>query len=109
VIVAGEYYSITWVEALYFIGAVIMATEILKVSKPGIDNTREAIFMTLTSIAYFGLFVGSLNGDPRLAIFRNTEFLILMAFSGAESIIAFMVNARTLKRTIDYTVDNHHG
>ena len=104
--IPGKYYMFTYVELLYLFGAFCIVAELVKVSKPGIDNTWEAILMLLVSIVYLVLYVLSLSGAERLAIFRDAEFLMLMLLSFLLTVGAFVVNARTLKRTIDYSSDH---
>ncbi|MBU6321707.1 MAG: hypothetical protein KGI78_04155 [Patescibacteria group bacterium] len=97
----GIRYSATYVECLYVLGAIAGMAELLRVSKPGVDQTNEALAMIFTSVGYFALFLLSLTGYPLLQIFRDTEFLVLLAMSAGQSVLAVKINARTLKRTID--------
>jgi len=96
-------YEMAPVELLYILTIIIAMAELLRVSKPGIDNTREAIFMLLVWIVYLVLFILGATGMLGLGIFSNTEFLVLTATSLTQVIVAFLINARTLKRTLDYT------
>jgi hypothetical protein len=48
------------------------------------------------------LFVLGVAGLPECRIFSRMEFLMVLLISGAQVILAFLINARTLKRTIDY-------
>jgi hypothetical protein len=93
-------YQLTWVEIL-MIGAAMMAIfEQLRVSHPGIDNTIEAILMVAVAAIQVLLFaLGAADVRP-LGIFNNTEFLMLTVISVAQSVVAILINARTLRRTI---------
>ncbi len=94
-------YSLTTVEILYLLGTFTAMAELLRVSKPGIDNTIEALFMLGVGIVYlFLLMLGALR-IPGFGIFGNTEFLMLTMISAFQVIMAFIINARTLKRTFD--------
>jgi hypothetical protein len=106
-------YSLTWVEIIYLCATVMAMAELLRVSKPGIDNTKEALFMGGIWVVYLVLFLLGATRIEMLRIFNNTEFLILTLIGLSQVILAFMINARTLKRTIDYTgddasADHHH-
>jgi hypothetical protein len=95
----GEYH-LSWVEVL-MVGAAMMAmAEQLRVSHPGIDNTIEAILMAAMAVAQVLLFALSAAGVRNLDIFNNTEFLMLTLISATQAIVAIMINARTLRRTI---------
>jgi hypothetical protein len=93
-------YHLSWVEVL-MVGAAMMAmAEQLKVSHPGIDNTVEAILMGAMAGVQVLLFALGAAGVQPLAIFNNTEFLMLTLISITQAIVATMINARTLRRTI---------
>lgn len=96
-------YKLTWVEVLYLVSSISAMAELLKVSRPGVDNTFQAICMAAVSGVYLILFTLGLakTGYIRV-IFSNTEFLMLLIFSITQTVMAFIINARTLKRTIDY-------
>ena len=96
-------YALSWVEVLLILGAIISLFELMRVSKPGIDNTYEAIGMGGVFVLYLIFFVLASSGQSSLRIFGNTEFLTLLVISLSQTIVAFIINARTLKRTIDYT------
>ncbi len=96
-------YELTPVELLYIFTIIIAMAELLRVSKPGIDNTLEAIFMLLVWIVYLVLFILGATGMLGLGIFSNTEFVVLTVTSLTQVIVAFLINARTLKRTFDYS------
>jgi hypothetical protein len=95
----GEYH-LSWVEVL-MVGAAMMAmAEQLRVSHPGVDNTIEAILMGAVAGAQVLLFALGAVGVKPLAIFNNTEFLMLTVISMTQAIVAILINARTLRRTI---------
>lgn len=93
-------YRLTWVEVL-MVGAAMMAmAEQLRVSHPGIDNTIEAILMIAVAAIQVVLFALGAAGVWPLGFFNNTEFLMLTVISVAQSVVAVLINARTLRRTI---------
>jgi hypothetical protein len=95
----GEYH-LSWVEIL-MVGAAMMAmAEQLRVSYPGVDNTVEAILMGAIAVVQVLLFALGAAGVKPLAIFNNTEFLMLTLISMTQAIVATLINARTLRRTI---------
>ena len=99
---AGDY-TLTWVELSYLVAFFLAMFELLRVSLPGIDNTFEALLMLGVSGIILVLFVLGIAGLPACRIFNRMEFLMLLLISGAQVILAFLINARTLKRTIDYS------
>ena len=83
------------------VGAAMMAmAEQLRVSHPGIDNTIEAILMAAIAGVQVLLFALAAVDVRPLEIFNNTEFLMLTVISMAQAIVAILINARTLRRTI---------
>lgn len=95
----GEY-QLSWVEVL-MVGAAMMAmAEQLRVSHPGIDNTIEAILMAAVAGVQVLLFALAAAGVRPLSIFNNTEFLMLTLISMTQAVVAILINARTLRRTI---------
>jgi hypothetical protein len=95
----GEYH-LSWVEVL-MVGAAMMAmAEQLRVSTPGVDNTVEALLMGAIAGVQVLLFALGAAGVKPLAIFNNTEFLMLTLISLTQAIVAVLINARTLRRTI---------
>lgn len=93
-------YRISWVEVL-MVGAAMMAmAEQLRVSHPGIDNTVEAILMAAIAGVQVLLFALAASGVRGLAIFNNAEFLMLTLISMTQAVVAILINARTLRRTI---------
>lgn len=101
-------YHLTWVEIMYLTATVVAMGELVRVSKPGIDNTREAIAMLFIGVVYLVLFVLGTASVQGFALFNNTEFLMIMLVSWTQVLLAFIINARTLKRTIDYTGGEHY-
>jgi hypothetical protein len=95
----GEY-QLTWVEVLLIGAAMVAMAEQLRVSHPGIDNTIEAILMTAVATIQVLLFALGAGGVRPLAIFNNTEFLMLTLISMTQAVVAILINARTLRRTI---------
>jgi hypothetical protein len=95
----GEYH-LSWVEIL-MVGAAMMAmAEQLRVSTPGVDNTVDALLMGAIAGVQVLLFALAAAGVQPLAIFNNTEFLMLTLISLTQAIVAVLINARTLRRTI---------
>jgi hypothetical protein len=83
------------------VGAAMMAmAEQLRVSHPGVDNTIEAILMGAVAGLQVLLFALGAAGVTHLAIFNNTEFLMLTLISMTQAVVAILINARTLRRTI---------
>jgi len=100
ILVEWGQYQLTWVEVL-MVGAAMMAmAEQLRVSHPGIDNTVEAILMAAVAALQVLLFALGAAGVEVLAIFNNTEFLMLTLISTTQAVVAILINARTLRRTI---------
>lgn len=93
-------YSLSWIEVLYLAATVVAIFEQLKVSHPGIDNTVEALFMVGMGVVQLVLFVLGTNKGGIFSMFANTEFLVLTLVSLAAAVIAILINARTLRRTI---------
>ena len=83
------------------VGAAMMAmAEQLRVSHPGMDNTIEAILMAAIAGVQVLIFSLGAAGVKALDIFNNTEFLMLTLISMTQAVVAIMINARTLRRTI---------
>jgi hypothetical protein len=94
-------YRLSWVEVLMIAAAMMAMAEQLKVSYPGVDNTIEAILMGAVAGILVLLFaLGAAGVEPLDAIFNNTEFLMLTLISLTQSVVAILINARTLRRTI---------
>jgi hypothetical protein len=71
------------------------------VSQPGIDNTVEAIMMTAMAAIQVLLFALAAAGVPSLGIFNTAEFLLLTLIGLAQAVVAILINARSLRRSID--------
>jgi hypothetical protein len=93
-------YHLSWVEVLMVCAAMMAMAEQLRVSYPGIDNTTEAILMGAVAGIQVLLFALGAAGVEPLAIFNNTEFLMLTLISLTQAVVAILINARTLRRTI---------
>lgn len=97
-------YALTWVELLQLAASLVAMAELLKVSHPGENNTQEAIGMAAIWVVYLVLFVlGAASvqmGPIRLSVYSSTEFLMLIFVSGFQVIAGFIINARTLQRSI---------
>jgi hypothetical protein len=93
-------YHLSWVEVLMVGAAIVALGEQLRVSHPGIDNTIDAMLMgAVAGIQVLAFALGAAGVEP-LAIFNNTEFLMLTLISMSEAAVAVLINARTLRRTI---------
>jgi hypothetical protein len=95
-------YTASWTEALLVVAALVGLTEQLRVSRPGIDNTVEAIMMAAVAGIYALLFaLAAAGGIPALSMFKTAEFLLLTVLALAQAVIAILINARSLRRSID--------
>src|SRR5262245_54793523 len=94
-------YQLSWVEILMVGAAVVGIAEQLRVSHPGIDNTVEALLMAALAALQLLLFALAAAGVEFLGIFNTAEFLMLTLISITQSVVAILINARTLRRTID--------
>jgi hypothetical protein len=95
-------YTVSWAEALLVLAALVALIEQLRVSKPGIDNTVEAIMMAAMAGIQVLLFaLAAAGGIPSLRIFNTAEFLLLTLIALAQAVIAILINARSLRRSID--------
>ena len=93
-------YHLSWVEVLLIVATVVALAEQMKVSHPGIDNTMEALGMIGMGVVQLILFVLGAANVGIFRIFNNTEFFVLAFISLAAAVIAVLINARTLRRTI---------
>jgi hypothetical protein len=93
-------YQLSWVEVLLVVASVLALVEQMKVSHPGIDNTMEALGMIGMGVVQLILFVLGTAKVAGFGIFNNTEFLVLTFISLAAAVVAVLINARTLRRTI---------
>jgi len=96
----GTNFAITWSELLLILSAIIALAEQMKVSHPGIDNTLEALTMVGMGVLQLVLFVLGAAKVSGFSMFANAGFLILTIISLAAAIVAVLINARTLRRTI---------
>lgn len=104
---------------LFYIAIVAAALRDLeRVSHPGVDNTHEAREVQVTANVMMGLFIVGVVLNLVIWLgwapvdlwiidwisraFSSTEFLVLMVVVQGTAPICYKVNARTLKRTIDY-------
>jgi hypothetical protein len=94
-------YQISWDEVLMVAAAMMAIAEQLKVSHPGIDNTIEAILMAAIAAVQVLLFALGAAGVRALGMFNNTEFLLLTLISMTQAVIGILINARTMRRSID--------
>ncbi|MEI6234212.1 MAG: hypothetical protein WCT04_14260 [Planctomycetota bacterium] len=93
-------YSLSWVEVLLMLSTVVALFEQNKVSHPGIDNTMEALIMVGMGVVNLILFILGAAKIAAFSIFNNTEFLIITFISLLTAVIAILINARTLRRSI---------
>lgn len=93
-------YTITWGEILLILSAVVSLAEQLKVSNPGIDNTLEALAMVGMGVLQLVLFVLGAAGVVYFGMFAKSDFLVQTFISLSAAIVAVLINARTLRRTI---------
>jgi hypothetical protein len=95
-------FTVSWAELLLVIAALVALVEQLRVSKPGIDNTVEAIMMAAMAGIQVLLFaLAAAGGIPSLGMFKTAEFLLLTVIALAQAVLAILINARSLRRTID--------
>lgn len=93
-------YKLAWVEVLLLAAAIMAMAEQIKVAKPGLNNTTEVLLMGAIAIIQLLLFALGAAKVPSLAIFNNTEFLLLTLINLAQTAVAYQVNSATLTRTI---------
>lgn len=93
-------YKIAWVEVLLLAAAITAMAEQIKVAMPGINNTNEVLLMGVIAILQVVLFALGAAKVPALAMFNNTEFLLLTMINLAQTAVAYQINASTLVRTI---------
>jgi hypothetical protein len=93
-------YKLAWVEVLMVAAAIVAMAEQMKVSDPGVNNIYEVLLMGAIAVLQIVLFALAAAGVQRLAIFNNTEFLLLTVINVAQTVVAFQINAATLMRTI---------
>jgi hypothetical protein len=93
-------YRLAWVEVLMVAAAIVAMAEQMKVSDPGVNNIIEVLLMGAIAVLQIVLFALAAAGVERLAMFNNTEFLLLTVINVAQTVVAFQINAATLMRTI---------
>ena len=93
-------YRLAWVEVLLVAAAIMAMAEQIKVATPGVNNTTEVLFMGAIAIIQVVLFALAAAKVQSLAIFDNTEFLLLTIINVAQTAVAYQINAATLVRTI---------
>jgi hypothetical protein len=93
-------YRVSWIELLLVAAAMVALAEQMRVSHPGIDNTVEALAMAAMAGAMVLLFALAAAGVSGLGIFGTTEFLLLTLIAVAQVVVAILINARTLRRSI---------
>jgi hypothetical protein len=93
-------YRIAWVEVLLVAAAIMAMAEQIKVASPGVNNTTEVLLMGAIAIIQVVLFALAAAKVRSLAIFDNTEFLLLTIINMAQTAVAYQINSATLMRTI---------
>ena len=93
-------YKLAWVEVLMLAAAIMAMAEQIKVAKPGINNTADVLLMGVIAILQIVLFALGAAKVTALAMFDNTEFLLLPLINLAQTAVAYQINAATLMRTI---------
>jgi len=93
-------YQLAWVEILLVAAAIMAMAEQIKVATPGVNNTTEVLLMGAIAIIQVVLFSLAAAKVQSLAIFDNTEFLLLTIINVAQTAVAYQINAATLMRTI---------
>src|SRR5882724_1288799 len=93
-------YQLAWVEVLLVAAAIMAMAEQIKVATPGVNNTTEVLFMGAIAIIQIVLFALAAAKVQSLAIFDNTEFLLLTIINLAQTAVAYQINSATLMRTI---------
>ncbi|MDR3526024.1 MAG: hypothetical protein P4L57_02010 [Rhizomicrobium sp.] len=96
----GTNFAFSWSDVLLILSAILAMAEQMKVSHPGIDNTWEALVMVGMGVVQLVLFVLGVAKVPHFEIFANVVFVIITIISMAAAIVAILINARTLRRTI---------
>ena len=96
-------YQLAWVEILLVAAAIMAMAEQIKVATPGVNNTTEVLLMGAIAIIQVVLFALAAAKVPSLAIFDNTEFLLLTIINLAQTAVAYQINSATLMRTISST------
>lgn len=93
-------WAISWGEVFLILCAILALAEQMKVSHPGIDNTAEALTQVGMGVIQLVLFVLGVAQVAGFSIFNDASFLVQTLISLSASIVAVMINARTLRRTM---------
>jgi hypothetical protein len=93
-------WAISWGEVFLILAAILALAEQMKVSHPGIDNTTEALIMVFMGVLQLVLFVLGVARVAGFGYFNDASFLVQTVISLAAAIVAVMINARTLRRTM---------
>jgi hypothetical protein len=93
-------WAISWGEVFLILCAILALAEQMKVSHPGIDNTAEALTQVGMGVIQLVLFVLGVAQVAGFGIFNDASFLVQTLISLSASIVAVMINARTLRRTM---------
>ena len=93
-------YQLAWVEVLLVAAAIMAMAEQIKVATPGVNNTTEVLLMGAIAITQVVLFALAAAKVQSLAMFYNTEFLLLTIINMAQTAVAYQINSATLMRTI---------
>jgi hypothetical protein len=95
-------YSLSWSEALLTLACLVALADLLRVSKAGIDNTVEAIMMAAIAGVLVLLFaLAATDSIPALGRFNSSLFLLLTLIGLTQAVVAILINARSLRRSID--------
>ena len=95
------FFAISWAELLGVIAFLVSYLELLKVARPGEDDTDDVIVMIIMAVVMIVLCALSFTSGF-LGIFHKPEFYLLTVYACIESIMGLIFNARTLKRSITY-------
>jgi hypothetical protein len=93
-------YELAWVEVLLTAAAIMAMAEQIKVATPGTNNTTEVLLMGAVAVVQVVLFALAAAKVESLAMFDNTEFLLLTMINVAQTAVAYQINSATLMRTI---------
>ena len=95
---AGGNYAVLFGVALF---------ELTLVSETGVNNTREVGGMLFSMIVFLVLSVAGLGDMGGLGTyFGNVQFLTFTVAAGVQFWVAFVINSRTLMRSVGFT-PNH--
>ena len=104
---AGGNYAVSWIELLYTFLFGVALFELTLVSETGVNNTREVGGMLFSMIVFLVLSVAGLGDMGGLGTyFGNVQFLTFTVAAGVQFWVAFVINSRTLMRSVGFT-PNH--